>query len=72
VTSTPPQYYARTNLAWTLTIAKRVCDLAGPAEVFVSETVKGLIVGSNIDVSERGMHILKGVPEEWRLFAVEP
>ncbi len=54
-----------------VSIAKRICDLAGPGEVFVSEAVKGLIVGSGIAMSEQGTHVLKGVPETWRLFAVE-
>ena len=54
-----------------VSIAKRICDLAGPGEVLVSETVKGLSVGSGIDLSEQGTHVLKGVPETWRLFAVE-
>ena len=56
----------------TVSIAKRICDLAGPAEVFVSENVKGHLFGSGIALSEQGTHVLKGVPDEWRLFAVEP
>jgi class 3 adenylate cyclase len=55
----------------TVAIAKRICDLAGAGEVFVSEAVKVLIVGSGIAVSDRGTHVLKGVPEEWRLFVIE-
>jgi class 3 adenylate cyclase len=53
----------------TVSIANRICDLAGPGEVFVSETVKGLIVGSGIAITEQGTHVLKGLPEEWPLFA---
>jgi class 3 adenylate cyclase/pimeloyl-ACP methyl ester carboxylesterase len=52
-------------------IAARIAALAAPGEVLVSETVKGLIAGSGILLSERGTHVLKGVPDEWRLFAVE-
>ena len=52
-------------------IAARIAALAGPAEVLVSETVKGLIVGSGLSLSERGTYVLKGVPDEWRLFAVD-
>ncbi len=55
----------------TVSIAKRICDLARPTEVFVSEAVKVLIVGSGIALSDQGVNVLKGVPEEWRLFAVE-
>lgn len=56
----------------SVTIAKRICDLAGPTEVFVSENVKGHLIGSAIALSEQGSHVLKGVPDEWRLFRVEP
>ena len=51
-------------------IASRVGSLAAPAEVLVSETVKGLVAGSGIAFEERGEHDLKGVPDRWRLFAV--
>ena len=51
-------------------IAARVMDQASPSEVLVSGTVKDLVVGSGIDFEERGEHELRGVPGEWRLFAV--
>jgi class 3 adenylate cyclase len=54
----------------TVTIAKRVCDLAGPSEVLVSRTVTDLVAGSGIEFADRGEHELKGVPGVWRLFAV--
>ena len=54
-----------------VSIAKRICDLVGPGEVLASETVKSHLVGSGITMSEHGTHALKGVPETWRLFAVE-
>jgi class 3 adenylate cyclase len=53
-----------------VTIAKRVCDMAAPGEVLVSETVRGQVVGSGIEFNEHGEHELKGVPGAWRLFAV--
>jgi hypothetical protein len=40
--------------------------------VLVSSTVKDLVAGSGIAFQDRGLHELKGVPGEWRLFAVEP
>jgi hypothetical protein len=40
--------------------------------VLVSSTVKDLVAGSGIEFQDRGLHELKGVPGEWRLFAVEP
>jgi class 3 adenylate cyclase len=51
-------------------IGARVMGAAGPSEVLVSSTVKDLVVGSGVDFIERGSHELKGVPGEWRLFAV--
>jgi class 3 adenylate cyclase len=51
-------------------IGARVAALAGPGEVFVSSTVKDLVVGSGIHFDDRGLHQLKGVPGEWRVFAV--
>lgn len=51
-------------------IAARVGDVAGPGEVVVSGTVRDLVVGSDIEFSERGERPLKGVPGTWKLFAV--
>jgi pimeloyl-ACP methyl ester carboxylesterase len=50
-------------------IASRVSNLASPGEVLVSSTVKDLVAGSGICFADRGSHVLKGVPGEWRLFA---
>jgi class 3 adenylate cyclase len=49
----------------------RVAGEAGAGEVLVSSTVKDLVAGSGIDFEDRGTHQLKGVPGEWRLFAVQ-
>jgi class 3 adenylate cyclase len=43
--------------------------LAAPGEVLVSSTVKDLVAGSEIQFADRGAKQLKGVPDEWRLFA---
>jgi pimeloyl-ACP methyl ester carboxylesterase/class 3 adenylate cyclase len=51
-------------------IGQRVLAEAEPGEVLVSSTVKDLTVGSGLEFEDRGMHALKGVPEEWRLFAL--
>jgi class 3 adenylate cyclase len=52
-------------------IAARVGALAGPGDVLVSGTVKDLVVGSGIPFVARGEHRLKGVPGDWKLFAVD-
>jgi class 3 adenylate cyclase len=44
--------------------------LAGPGEVLASSMVKDLVVGSGIGFEARGSHTLKGVPDDWLLFAV--
>jgi class 3 adenylate cyclase len=48
----------------------RVASMAGPGEVLVSSTVRDLVAGSGIEFTERGVHALKGIPGEWRLYAV--
>jgi class 3 adenylate cyclase len=48
----------------------RVSAKAGAGEVLVSQTVKDLVAGSGIEFDDRGEHELKGVPGDWRLFAV--
>jgi pimeloyl-ACP methyl ester carboxylesterase len=53
-------------------IGARVAKEAQPGEVLVSSTVKDLVAGSGLRFRERGSAALKGVPEEWRLYAVEP
>jgi class 3 adenylate cyclase len=50
-------------------IGARVAAKAQPSEVLVSQTVKDLVAGSGITFEERGLHELKGVPDEWRLYA---
>jgi class 3 adenylate cyclase len=51
-------------------IGARVSALAGPNDVLVSSTLRDLVIGSGLEFEERGAHKLKGVPGEWRLFAV--
>ena len=51
-------------------IGARVAKEAGPGEVLVSSTVKDLVAGSGLEFLERGAAELKGVPGEWRLYAV--
>jgi TolB-like protein/Tfp pilus assembly protein PilF len=51
-------------------IGARVAALAAPGEVLVSSTVRDVAAGSGFGFDERGSHVLKGVPGEWRLHAV--
>jgi class 3 adenylate cyclase len=49
----------------------RVAAHAERGQVLVSSTVKDLVAGSGLGFEERGTHKLKGIPGEWRLYAVE-
>ena len=51
-------------------IAARVMALAGPGEILTSRTVRDLVVGSDIALSDCGVHPLKGVEGSWQLFTV--
>jgi len=48
----------------------RVLGCAGPSEVWVSGTVRDLVAGSGLNFRDEGSRALKGIPGEWRLFAV--
>jgi pimeloyl-ACP methyl ester carboxylesterase len=51
-------------------VAARVCGEAGAGELLVSSTVRDLTAGAGLELADRGLHSLKGVPDERRLFAV--
>jgi class 3 adenylate cyclase len=58
-------------------ISRQGDDYAGPAvhigasdEILVSQTGRDALVGSDIEWMARGVHVLKGVPDEWRTYAV--
>jgi class 3 adenylate cyclase len=50
--------------------AARVCGAAGAGELLVSSTVRDLTAGAGLTYEDRGVHALKGVPDQRRLFAV--
>jgi class 3 adenylate cyclase len=52
-------------------LAARVMGKAGAGEVWVSRTLKDLVVGSGFSFREQGVFTLKGVPDQWRLFSIE-
>jgi class 3 adenylate cyclase len=51
-------------------IGARVGALAAPGEILASQTVRDALVGSGVEWVARGVHLLKGVPDEWRTYAV--
>jgi class 3 adenylate cyclase len=50
-------------------IGARIAASANAGEVLVSHTVKDLVAGSGLRLEDRGVHVLRGIPGEWRLFA---
>jgi pimeloyl-ACP methyl ester carboxylesterase/class 3 adenylate cyclase len=50
--------------------AARIASLAGPGDVYTSSTVRDLVAGSGIGFQDRGMHVLKGIPEPRQVLTV--
>jgi class 3 adenylate cyclase len=44
--------------------------MTGPGEILVSRTVRDLITGSEVSLEDRGVHPLRGIGQDWQLFAV--
>jgi class 3 adenylate cyclase len=51
-------------------VGARVVAKADADQIVVSQTVKDLVAGSGIEFKDYGVHMLKGVPDEWHLYAV--
>jgi class 3 adenylate cyclase len=62
------EYDDRTMGGITVHTGARVMGAAQPGEVLVSHTAKDLVTGSGITFTDRGTHLFKGLPGEWRLF----
>jgi pimeloyl-ACP methyl ester carboxylesterase len=52
-------------------IAARISAEAGAGEIFCSSTVKDLVTGSDLAFIDRGRRQLKGVPQDWQIYAVQ-
>jgi class 3 adenylate cyclase len=52
-------------------IAARVMAQAGAGEILCSRTVKDLVAGTGFAFADRGTHRLKGVPDQWQLYAIQ-
>ena len=53
-----------------LHIAARITAMASPRTVFVSQTVKDLVAGSDLTFVDAGLHTVKGMPDKMQLYAV--
>jgi class 3 adenylate cyclase len=62
------EYDDQTIIGITVHTGFRITAAAQPGEILVSNTVKDLVAGSGITFTDRGMHPLRGLPGEWRLF----
>ena len=51
-------------------LAARIMDCADAGQIYVSELTRQLMLGSGLEFTSRGNFRLKGVPEEWALYAV--
>jgi TolB-like protein/class 3 adenylate cyclase/Flp pilus assembly protein TadD len=51
-------------------VAARVAAQAEPGEILVTAAVREALAGSPLEFADRGAHVLKGVPGEWRLYSV--
>lgn len=62
---------ARSDVAGVVVhVAARVMGVAGAGEILLSSTVRDALGGSRFEFRDRGVHDLKGIPDEWRLYAV--
>jgi class 3 adenylate cyclase len=50
-------------------IAARIMAAADPGDILVSRTVRDLVTGSGISLEDRGTHTLKGLSDQWQLYA---
>ena len=53
-------------------LGARVMAQAGAGELLCSRTVKDLVAGAGFGFTDRGTHQLKGVPDSWQLYTVQP
>jgi class 3 adenylate cyclase len=52
-------------------IAARISELAEPRQVLVSQTVKDILIDSDLSFSAVSEETLRGVPGRWRLYELE-
>ncbi len=55
---------------FAVNLAARVQNAADPGAIYVSSTVRELLLGSDTKFDDRGEHTLKGFDTPWRLYAL--
>src|SRR5262249_25813301 len=53
-------------------LAARVAQAAGDGAIYVSSTVRDLLLGGGQTFTDRGEHVLKGIDGPWRLYQLAP
>jgi class 3 adenylate cyclase len=53
-------------------LAARVQAKAAPGETLLTSTAREAMGGAEVAMASRGLHELKGIPDRWELFAIEP
>jgi class 3 adenylate cyclase len=53
-------------------IAQRVQSTAAPGEILATSTVRDLVAGSGIAFEDRGTRALRGIPDQWHVYAAHP
>ncbi|HJR44923.1 MAG TPA: hydrolase, partial [Actinomycetota bacterium] len=48
-------------------LASRIMSVAEPGETLVSNTVKDLVIGSDLAFEDRGVNLLRGIEGRWQL-----
>jgi class 3 adenylate cyclase len=51
--------------------AARVMSAAREGEILISDPLRAALADTDLNLEDRGVHSLKGVPGEWALYAVE-
>lgn len=57
-------------LGITVHVGARVSSAAGPGEVLVTRTVKDLVAGSGLEFVDKGVQVLRGVPDPWHVYTL--
>jgi len=52
-------------------VASRMLGLTEPGEVIASSTVRDLVAGSGLRFTDRGLHRLKGIADEWHMYSID-
>src|SRR3954447_16993171 len=64
------ELHGDTLVGMAVHVAHRVSSQAGGGDVLVSRTARDLLEDSDVQLADRGLYELKGIPGKWRLFGL--